>query len=345
MFDYVVNDTPQETAQNGDEFVIDREQVPQSKKFRFKAKVSKDHDQRTRSRSSYHSSSSHSGNRHHHRRKRRKVSPPPVDDPSAYDDSNHNLPPEAAFRESLFDALGDDEGAAFWEGVYGQPIHNYPNTSVNQETGELEQMTEEEYAQYVRRKMWEKSHEGIEVERENRRRKQREEEKKRTGGEGSRYEADFEKGRIFDFEVEESLRRGEQRRQRRHWKTLWEDYLQKWRDLQQLVASMSKNHAHTTKEAQLHNKIAWPVESGRLEDLARDQIENFFRNGTKNAGPERDRQIALLNALKVERVRWHPDKIQQRYGSLGLDEQTIKGVTAVFQVVDRMWNEWKEQRG
>jgi hypothetical protein len=67
------------------------------------------------------------------------------DDPTSYDDSTSRIPPETAFRESLWDALGDNEGAAFWEGVYGQLIHIYPNTYQDQETGELEQINKEEY--------------------------------------------------------------------------------------------------------------------------------------------------------------------------------------------------------
>jgi len=43
--------------------------------------------------------------------------------------------PIERFQESLFDALGDDEGAAFWKEYIGQPIHNYPNTYVDEVDG------------------------------------------------------------------------------------------------------------------------------------------------------------------------------------------------------------------
>ena len=48
---------------------------------------------------------------------------------------NQAKDPEAAFRESLFDAMADDEGAAFWEGVYGQPIHVYERPAVSDSRG------------------------------------------------------------------------------------------------------------------------------------------------------------------------------------------------------------------
>ncbi|PYH90802.1 hypothetical protein BO71DRAFT_401948 [Aspergillus ellipticus CBS 707.79] len=52
----------------------------------------------------------------------------------------------------------------------------------------------------------------------------------------------------------------------------------------------------------------------------------------------------LLATLKVERVRWHPDKIQHRYGGLGIEEVVMRSVTEVFQIVDHMWNEEREKQ-
>ena len=42
-----------------------------------------------------------------------------------------------------------------------------------------------------------------------------------------------------------------------------------------------------------------------------------------------------LRLLKAERVRWHPDKVQQRFGG-AVDEGTMTVVTGVFQVVDAL---------
>ena len=88
----------------------------------------------------------HKHRHHHHRHKRRRTrsasptpsnpfEPPPLD-------------PETAFRESLFDALADDEGAAYWEGVYGQPIHIYGSQKPGPD-GELERMDDDEYAAFA----------------------------------------------------------------------------------------------------------------------------------------------------------------------------------------------------
>jgi hypothetical protein len=341
-----MSDTSPKTNSYEHEFLVNSTDLPQTKKFRFKDQSRSSRDQRTESRSTHHSSSSHDGYRRHssHRRKRRKTNSTTVNDPSSYDGSIHNLPPEAAFRESLFDAMADDEGATFWESVYGQPIHNYPKSYVDQETGELEQMNDEDYAQYVRQKMWEKSWEGVEAEREERRKARRAEERLRKEKvESGPGKAGSQKAPAFDFEIEESLRRGEERRERKRWKTLWDDYLQRWASLQRLVDDKPKDSA-ASPQIFLRNMIAWPVQSGKRDDVLPAKIESFISNGTKHANQDLDSEIALLNTLKVERVRWHPDKIQQRFGSLGIDEKTMKGVTAVFQVIDRMWSERKGEK-
>ncbi len=58
-------------------------------------------------------------------------------------------------------------------------------------------------------------------------------------------------------------------------------------------------------------------------------IEAFFERVPVEDRAER------LRKLKAERVRWHPDKTQQRFGG-EVDDGTMKLVTGVFQVVDAM---------
>ena len=226
------------------------------------------------------------------------------------------MDPDVAFRESLFDALADDEGAAFWEGVYGQPIHTYSpyypaspplhgHTSDDPEHPRLERMDDEEYTTYVRSKMWEKSHEYIF---EQRRKKDQERKRRR---------AKDEEGRIWQAGVEEALRRGEERRKRSRWKDVWNGYLEGWEERK--------------------GKIYWPVQSGKMKDVETKEVEKFFK-GVGGLG-----DMDFGDVLKKERVRWHPDKMQQRAGEGGIDVGTMKMVTAVFQVVDRLWSEMRER--
>jgi hypothetical protein len=230
---------------------------------------------------------------------------------------------EDAFRESLFDALADDEGAEYWEGVYGQPVHIYPDTKPGPD-GKLERMNEEEYADYVRTKMWEKSHQHIVQEREakERARQKRKAQRSQLDEDLEREEAERESMRR---RMEESLRRGEERKRAKETESAWDHYTTKW------VSLKNSQHLGEKTEAEVRDLIPWPVVSGKAKHVSKEEIERFLRNSKL----WREGSVALL---KTERVRWHPDKMQQRFGQ-HIDVDTMKLVTAVFQVIDRLWND------
>jgi hypothetical protein len=259
-----------------------------------------DHRRHHRHRRSHHSS--HHKRRRRHRSRTRSPTPPIPHGPPP-------LSPETAFRESLFDAMVDDEGAAYWEGVYGQPVHVYPNTRPGPE-GELERMDDDEYAAYVRRKMWEKTHQGLLEERERR-------EQERLERSAREREA-----RRLTKEMEDSLRRGEERRRRRGWMARFEEYTAAWADWAGAVGTMS-----------------WPVMSGKREDINSENVRDFFVNGLDPAEiGEKD----FLARLRDERVRWHPDKMQQRLGA-NFDDSVQQDVTAVFQIIDKLWSDTRSK--
>lgn len=310
-----------------------------AKPFRFKGSADVEYGQKRRSVENERERPRH--RRHHHgRHKKRKLS----------NDGGlqvPNLPPDVAFRESLFDAMGDDEGAEFWHSVYGQPIHTYSRTYQDADTGELETMDDEQYAQYVRRKMWERSAEGIQAERESQRRNQkakqrmRQEEQQKTHSEPRiPKSADF----MFDFEIEASLKRGQHRKDKKKWQQAWQSYLEKWKELQDLYDSRKGAPADDVEQVFLRNKIAWPVESGKRKDICNEEVENFIDKVSASEETESVNQECIkASLLKTERIRWHPDKIQQRYGFLQIEQTTIEGVTAVFQILDRMWTDIRRQ--
>lgn len=323
--------------------INDQTNTDQHHPGRFRFKTPRDDDDQShqdlsgRKRHRRHHKSSHRNS------KRRRESPPAEEGRRRHEHSTEHLSTEQAFRESLFDALGDDEGATFWEGVYGQPIHQYPDTYANQETGELERMSEDEYAQYVRRKMWEKSWEGIEAAREQKKAEQEEdrrrlrEERARTGSRHSHgHTAD-----VFEGEIEASLRRGRRRKEQRRWQELWQEYLTRWTGLQAMATDRPLSNRHD-EHFLLRHQIAWPVETGKRQDVSREEIEKFVRQGNTSQDADKETADAFMIKIKTERVRWHPDKIQQRYGFMAIDEDTLQGVTAVFQVFDSIWNELRQ---
>jgi hypothetical protein len=228
-----------------------------------------------------------------------------------------------AFRESLFDALADDEGAAYWEGVYGQPVHVYPDTKLGPD-GKLERMTEEEYADYVRVKMWEKSHQHIVEEREAREkaRQKKKAERQHLDEDMEREEAEKEKIRQ---QMTDSLRRGADRKKAKEVEAAWARYQEKWEQLKSAQSTAQQ------AEGKALDLIPWPVVSGKEKHVSVEEIHGFLRGSSA----WKEDPAALL---KGERVRWHPDKMQQRFGQ-HLDSDTMKSVTAVFQVIDRLWNE------
>ena len=298
-------------------------------KFRFKSKRKSHHDDEPRDSSHRSRRDGESRHHHHHRTKRRIRSPSmPKDDPSLYDDthlpntsSSQYMDPDAEFRESLFDAMADDEGAQFWEGVYGQPIHTYPNVKETPE-GELERMTDEEYTAFVRAKMYEKTHQHL-IE-EKARRDAAKKERERLAKEGRKEEMEAER---FRRKVEDSLRRGEERKGRKAWGEKWDAYLQKWEELAKGGSTVAVA------------SIPWPVEGGKRKDVGTKEIERFFLYAPSSGQPT---ETQLSNVLKLERIRWHPDKIQQKLGGQDVEESVIQGVTEVFQIIDRMWAEVRD---
>ena len=261
--------------------------------------------------------------RRHHRTHRSHRSRSPAHAPQEEEplpDGPPPLSPTTAFRESLFDALADDEGAAYWQSVYGQPIHIYdPPGGTGEGTGAspLDRMTDDEYAAYVRQKMWEKTHAGL-LEAQERRRVEREREREKR-----------EEGERVAREMERCLRRGEERRERRGWRVKWEGYLARWRgwDAQQQGGGVEG--------------IPWPWEGGIEGKRDGEEVRAFF---VKGIGLEEVGEREFAARLKEERVRWHPDKVQQRLGGK-VEEAVMREVTAVFQVVDALWNDTRRNMG
>ncbi|KAJ5281237.1 hypothetical protein N7478_006609 [Penicillium angulare] len=304
-------------------------------KFRFKSssrssKHSSDrkHHKRDRSSESKSKERTYKNRPSHRSRTQSHTQPRPGNSPP------RALSPGAAFRESLFDALGDDEGAAYWEGVYGQPIHNYAVPNVEGPTGELEQMDEEEYAAYVRARMWERTREGMLEEQE----RYREERRRKKARDQESSVRDHER-MAFDRAMDDSLRRGAERKSRKKWEEAWETYLARWEEISKIAGSGNSKEssgAESGTSKPLRNLLFWPVESGKRVDVSPDSVQAFMRHAPASTD--------LLVILKAERVRWHPDKMQHRYSGLGIDDVVMRSVTEVFQIVDRMWNEERERQ-
>nr|POE59369.1 hypothetical protein CFP56_24638 [Quercus suber] len=352
------NDVKEELRKNMREHRRATDEVSKSRssrqpmRFRFKSGKS---DPRKRS---------HHSQDHEHRKKRRHDANNADETTTKHrteEETAHPFPREPAqtdqprlnstqaFRESLFDALADDEGAHYWEGVYSQPLHVYSRPTVLSAKGALEQMNDEDYASYVQTKMWERKNPHIVRERERvgREQKRVEEEQTRRREEFVRRkeqaawqqaQQDRVKGnpdegseKVFTGEIN-NLASSERETVREEYAAAWSAYLLAWEKLKRaLLAAHDLVVDDPTKRSS--NRIPWPVLPSKA--ILRPNITAFMRN-IPVRGKDR------LHALKQERVRWHPDKIQQRFAGQ-VDEGTMKLVTGIFQVVDDLVEEERKK--
>ena len=332
-------------------------------KFRFKSGV-EDATKRRR----HHQRSKHDeDDEKQQRRKRRKhdypTTPPKEETDQEEDAATHPFPREPAnpleasqdaFRASLFDALADDEGAAaYWESVYNQPIHIYPRATTVNEQGELEQMSEAEYVEYVKQKMWERKNPEIVQERKQKERERKlgEEEKTRRRDEFVRrkeqaaWERSQRPRRDRDMGLVTSEPISLNGPQQQEYTSAWADYLAAWDELKHdLLAQRSASEDEIKTTIDPSKRIPWPVLPSQtpikanIQDFMRHVPSSSLLGGESGAGKSR------LQILKAERVRWHPDKVQQRFGG-AVEEGTMKLVTGVFQVVDSLVEEERKRSG
>lgn len=331
-------------------------EIPPSK-FRFKSGTS-DPRRRKRSRDRDHDRKS----RKHRRRKEdqhesEEAAHPFPREPTNPDDAARG-DPNAAFRDSLFDALADDEGAAYWESVYSQPIHVYPRPTVETAKGELEEMNDEQYAAYVQTRMWEKKNPQILLERERKDKQRREEEEERTK---QREEFVRRKQRAawdrahqdgarkfagLDSDGEERYEyvldpRGASKRSKDHakdeYRHAWNAYVAAWDKLKLELLEARENQEESRNDVSPSQRIPWPVLQSK--PVTKPNIEDFMRHAP-HAGSEDG--PTKLQLLKMERVKWHPDKIQQRFTG-SVDEGTMKIVTGIFHVVDALLEDERER--
>lgn len=247
-----------------------------------------------------------------------------------------NLDPDTAFRESVLDALSDAQGAAFWQRVYGVDLSTIPRTKTDSVTGATKRTTDDERVAYARRSIFEAQN-GPYIEDQERRRRSRattttttEETSRRHVEDSRRAERErrerkeraraAEAHRRMQDDIARSLRRGEERRKRAETKETFNEYSKLWNEW---------NGDQTT--------IPWPTPSGGRSGITEREIRSFLVYGLelKVVGGKE-----FLSRLKEQRVRWHPDKMQQKVGGKDkVDRGVMADITMVFQVIDTLYDD------
>lgn len=262
---------------------------------------------------------------------------PPDDDVYSGPSSEPTMTPDTAFREALFDALADDEGAAYWEKIYSQPIHIYPRPSrTHPHTGVVEQISDDDYVKHVLQQMFKRTYDGYLDEVVQERARQREQhaeeaaaaaqeqaEQAEQARQNRRNRRNAEETRRVEEEIARTLRRGEERRKKKADKAAFAKYSARWQDW---------DGAPET--------IPWPTQRGDPKAITESSVRTFFLRGLdiKALGN------AQFNAkLKEDRVRWHPDKMEQRLGGRGkANESVMADITMVFQIIDALYNDTRK---
>ncbi|KAJ4422423.1 hypothetical protein N0V82_002871 [Gnomoniopsis sp. IMI 355080] len=250
--------------------------------------------------------------------------------PSSTSNSSHyqDLDPDTAFQESVLDALSDADGAAYWQRVYGVDLSNIPRTKTDRITGATERTTDDERIAYARRMIFE-SQKGPHVKDQERRRRRVEATRRHAeegrGAEKIRREHKermraAEAHRRMQEEIERSLRRGEERRKRTEMKTKFDEYSKRW-----------------TKWDGEQTTIPWPTLTSGRKGITEREIRSFLVRGLelKTVGAKE-----FLARLKEQRVRWHPDKMQQKMGGKdNVDKAVMADITMIFQVIDTLYDD------
>lgn len=195
------------------------------------------------------------------------------------------------FTERLFDAMADDEGRDYWQSVYHQPIHDFPAQK---------DMTDDQYATFVRRGMWERTHkEKADAQRRQSRgsKDQEQRESRKT------QQSDGDHMRKTNARLQETLERR------------WRTYLEDWEKLGQTAWSM--------------RSVPWPVATGSYKDINPESVAQFL----SFAGP-----VKALAKEELRR-RWHPDRFQQRAEKhVTKSDQVVvlKAVTLISQILNNI---------
>jgi hypothetical protein len=211
---------------------------------------------------------------------------------------------EANFRAKLFDAMQDDEPLDSMEARFN--AYRVPERWANTGTKTQENpdyMDEDEYAEWIRRGMWERRHKQ-EVEEQQRREREREERK-----------AQEKKQRRNQARLEEENRRAKRERATRIASKTFDQYLYSWAAL---TSNSSSQRIITFKD------IPWPMNPPphSASDVTGEAISSFLLSESHSAN--RPRKQRIRDALLI----YHPDRFDKWVSMIADDEEkaTARGI-------------------
>lgn len=209
----------------------------------------------------------------------------PSDRSATYDQIQRELE-EAKFRAKLFDAMEDDERLDSMEArfnAYHVP-ERWQNTGTKTSTDNPDEMDEDQYAEWIRRGMWERRHKQ-EIEEEQRREKEREERRARE-----------RRQRRKQRELEEEARKSLKEKEAKVAGQAFDSYLSAWAALL----------ASTVTQLRFRD-IPWPlhIKPRSAEDVTPNAVTSFLLSESHSSG--RSRKQRIRDTLLI----YHPDRFEK----------------------------------
>ena len=254
--------------------------------------------------------------------------------------------PDYVFSEDLNYALTDTEGAAEWEGKYGISISKIPKLKQGQD-GKMVSMTFLELERSAKATLWKNTPEALQAEKARRNEKKKAEEQeaqeereaqRRSRDAKRRLEKKRQAQADLDARIEESLRRGNERRAPKTWFEKWQA---SWSSAEKWEIYAANWESHVKDQHPLHiNDIPWPVVTGKFEDLDISSVKEFLMRAPREQlwGGKSPSIEQFQNLVKTERIRWHPDSVQRQFGGQGVDAEVMKAVNEVSSLINEVWS-------
>ncbi|KAG9305553.1 hypothetical protein G9A89_003616 [Geosiphon pyriformis] len=219
--------------------------------------------------------------------------------------------------EHLFDQMIGDEGNDFYSNHFAS--HWESGGSVFYDSNGLQTMSEEEYAAYIRKGMYEKKH-------KHKLNKQREQQEARHQ---KFKEKEREKARIFLEEQERNQRRKEKRTLRRQMmmKEQREIYYTRW-----------QNFDSNSQDIIKAKNIPWPIEN--VKEISKGNLDEFLFSGIENRKQKR-------TILRQEQIRFHPDRWLKWLGRMEPGKETQKimdRVNEISRLLNTLWEEREKEQ-
>ena len=126
---------------------------------------------------------------------------------------------------------------------------------------------------------------------------------------------------IRDAFVENPTKRPTLRFPTRPWVIIFQTYHRFWTEVENDVTKFISGEG-------MAEQIRFPVHSGDAEDVTEQAVEEFLHEALQ-------RQIDKMSFLKKERLRWHPDKIDQRFNGLQGAEKVKEMAGMIIQQINR----------